>query len=150
MKFLSVFAIPLLFVLAAGCDGDGDGVGVTTDTTTEETDTTEETKTPVTIDTGSETIEPVDAVTLSDFNIYETGIIEATVEWSSGPSEIDVVLQHDSTVSVSLGDVESPATAVMQATQPLLDNSNGWKLIVYNPSGSEQLTVDYTVRLTPD
>ena len=149
MRFLSVFAIALLFALAAGCDGDGDGVGVTTDTTTEETDTTEETKTPVTIDTGTETIDPASAETLSDFNIYETGMIEATVEWSSGPSKIDVVLQHDSTVDVSLGDVESPATAVMQATQPLLDNSNGWKLIVYNPSGSDQVTVNYTVRFTP-
>ena len=146
MRILKLFFIAALFVVAAGCDGDGDGIGVTT----EETETTEENQTPVTIDTGTETIDPVDAVTLSDFNIYETGVIEATVEWSSGPSKVDVLLEHNSGVSVMQANAESPATVLMEATQPLLDNSNRWILVVYNPSGSEQLTVDYTVRFTPD
>ena len=150
MKILTVFSIAMLVLPFIGCDGDGDGTTTTTETTAEDTETTEETKTTVTIDTGSETIDPADAVTLSHFNIYETGIIEARVEWSSGPSKVDVVLEHDSNVSVTEGAVESPATAVMQATQPLLDYSNGWILVVYNPDGSQQVTVDYTVRFTPD
>ena len=147
MKLLSVFSIAMFFVVVAGCDGDGGG-GTTT--TAEETETTEETGMPVTIDTGTETIDPADADDLSDFNIYETGVIEGRIEWSSGPSKVDVVLSHDSNVSVTQGSVESPATVLMQATQDLLNYSNGWILTVYNPSGSEQVTVDYMVRFTPD
>ncbi len=150
MKLLSVVSIALLSVLVLGSDGDGDGIGVTTDTTAEETETVEETTAPVIIDTGSETIEPGDADVMSHFNIFETGVIEARVEWSSGPSKVDLTLTHDSTVSATQVSVESPAAVLMQATQDLLNNSNGWVLVVNNPSGSEQAIVDYIVRLTPD
>ncbi len=139
--------VALLLTGVVGCDGDGGG---DTTTTTEENGTVEETGIPVTIDTGSETIGPLALSDVSEFNIFETGIIEGTVEWSGGPSKVDVRLFHYSGVGASQDSVESPAILQVQATQDLLDNSNTWILFVANPSGSEQVTVDYTVTFTPD
>ena len=150
MKLLSMFSVALLSALVAGCDGDGEGIGVTTDTTADRTETVEETKGAVTIDTGSETIDPLDTGTLSDFDIHETGAIEATIEWSSGPPKVAVTLVHDSTVGVTHDSAESPTTLIMQATQDLLDNSNGWSLWVFNPDAQESVTIYFTVRFTPD
>ncbi len=151
MKLLTVFSIDLLFALVIDCDGDGDGDGTTTsDTTTEETETVEETEGPVTIDSGWATIGPDSTLIASNFDIFETGVIEARVEWSSGPSKVDLTLAHDSTVSVKEPQAHSPATVLMQATQVLLDNSNGWQLFVYNPDLTLQVDIDFTVTFTPD
>jgi hypothetical protein len=146
MKLQGLFCIAALSLSLLGCDGDGDGIGVTTDTT----DTTEETKAPVIIDTGSGTVAPSDYSVLSDFDIFETGIIEGTAEWSSGPSKLNLILSHDSTVKVQQNDVESPATVLMEATQDLLNNSNGWVFVVDNTDLTLQADVDFTVRFTPD
>ncbi len=150
MKLLSVVSIALLSVLVLGCDGDGDGIGVTTDTTAEETETAEETTAPVTLDTGSDTIGPDTASVVSDFNVFETGVIQARVEWSSGPSKLNIYLSHISGPNVYEGDVESPATVLMEATQDLVDDSNNWVLRVHNPDALLQAEIDYTVRFTPD
>ena len=150
MKLLSVFSVAALFLLFLGCDGDGDGIGVTTDTTTEETDTAGETKAPVIIDSGSDTVAPSSYSVVSDFDIFETGTIEGTVEWSTGPSKLGLILAHDSTVRVEQDNVESPATVAMQATQDLLNNSNGWVFVVDNTDLTLQADIDFTLRFTPD
>ena len=148
MKILSVFTITLLFFLVVGCDGDSDGT--TTETTTEETDTVEETQGPVIIDSGWATICPDCTLIASNFDIFETGVIEARVEWSPGPSKLDLTLAHDSTVSVKVAQAHPPAIVLMEATQDLLDNSNGWQLFIYNPDWTLQAEIDFTVRFIPD
>jgi hypothetical protein len=141
-----------MFVVVVGCDGDGDGGTTTTETTSEETGTVEEPKGPVTVDTGSETIDPWDDVVLSVFDIYETGLVKARVEWSSGPSTLSISLVHVFGVGegVFQPSIQSPAVLEMQATQDLLDNSNQWVVNVSNSSGSEQAMVNYTVTFMPD
>jgi hypothetical protein len=150
MKALSVLATAIAFFLVVGCDGDGEGVGVTTETTTEETETTEETQSPVTIDTGSHTVGTQCKSTLSDFNIFETGTLEATVKWYTGPPKLDVALTHDAGSSESTTDAQSPASLMMEVTQDRLDDANGWILEVYNPDTCMEVTVDFVVRFTPD
>jgi hypothetical protein len=149
MKILTVLPIATLFFLLTGCDGDGDGT-TTTETTTEETKTVEETKAPVIIDSGSDTVDPGIYQVVSDFEIFETGMIEGTFEWTSGPSKLSPALIHYSSVEVFHADLESPATVAMEATQPLLDNSNGWRMLVYNADAQDSAIVNFTVRFTPD
>jgi hypothetical protein len=148
MKLLSVFSIAALLVLFAGCDGDGDGT--TTETTTEETDSVEETKGPVTVESGWATVCPLCTLIAANFDISETGVIEATVDWTPGPSKMDLTLAHESTVSVKEAQAYPPATVIMQATQDLLDNGNNWQLFVYNPWNNSQAEIDFTVTFTPD
>ena len=148
MKLLSVFFIAMLFVVVAGCDGDG--TPATTETTTEETQTAEETKTPVTIASGSATVPVDNSLRVCYFSVFETGIIEGRLEWSAGPTQLYIALVHESGAYVEKDNVESPATIQMQATQGLLNDSNDWGLYVINPDTVESVTVNFTVRLTPD
>ena len=147
MKPLTALLMALLLAGVLGCDGDGDG---TTDTTAEETGTVEETKAPVIIDAGSDTVGPKQYGVVSSFSVFETGMLEARVEWSNGPSKLDLILAYDGVAGVSQGDLESPATLVTQVTQDLLGNSDPWNLVVYNIDDTLQVDVDFTVRFTPD
>jgi hypothetical protein len=152
MRLLSVFSIALLFLLVVGCDGDGDGTTTTTaETTAEETGTVEETRTTVTIDSGSDTVKPGKFRILSAFSLFDTGMLEARVEWNTGPSQLDAGLLHKpgGPTETTFG-AESPVTLAMEVTQALLDDSNDWELQVNNPDSDLEATVDFWVRFTPD
>jgi hypothetical protein len=143
MKPLSVFFVAMLFVLVPGCDDDG------TTTDTEETETFEETKAPITIDSGSDTVGPRETLAVP-FSVSETGIIEGRVEWSAGPPQLQIALMHAGGSFVEDEHAESPLTLQMEATQDLLDDSNDWELQLYNAYSNLEATVDYTIRFTPD
>jgi hypothetical protein len=140
-----------LFALVVGCDGDGDGAATTAETTTGETETVEETRTTITIVSGSDTVEPREFSILSAFSLFDTGMLEGRVEWSTGPAQLDVGLTHQpgGPTEVKMG-VESPASVAMEVTQDMLDDSNDWELQLYNPDSDLGATVDYRVRFTPD
>ncbi len=151
MKLLSLSLIAMLSVIVAGCDGDGDDT--TTTTTTTET-TTEETQTTATIASGSDTFhfsgDPEDDRVLSSFSVFETGMLEARVEWSTGPLKLDIILFHSGSGAAEYAfNVESPATVLTEVTQDLLDAGNGWQLLIDTDIASE-VTVNFIVRFSPD
>ena len=149
MKSLLIilFAFSLAFVV--GCDEDSNGDS-TVDSQEPPTDPGDVPDTgPEIIVTDSRTILPTEGDSFP-FNIYETGVIEARVEWSSGPSKLGILLCHNSLVCVSQPPIQSPAILQMQATRDLLDNSNIWGVLVNNDSIIEAVTVDCTVTFTPD
>jgi hypothetical protein len=148
MKRFVILILVLLLIGILGCDGDGDGT-VAIDTTTEEAETVEGPKGPVTIATGSEYLGGLEYFYIP-FSIPETGIIKATVEWSSPPLKLDVYLHHfGSGAFVPETSIQSPATVLMQATQDLLDNSDEWTLEVQNNT-SDAATVNYTITFYVD
>jgi hypothetical protein len=146
MKILSPFLMAVLIAVVAGCDGDGGGA--TADT--EETGTVEGPKGPETVVTGSQTIPKTEGFPIF-FEIYETGLIQARVEWSSGPSHLAVQIFHDySQQGVSQVSIASPAILELQTTQDLLDDGNTWILVIDNDDMTLQVEINYTVTFTPN
>ena len=75
-------------------------------------------------------------------------MLEARVEWSIGPSKLDVTLVHDG--GTSEYDGGSPAAVMMAVTQDLLDASNDWKLTVFNHHIASDAEIEYTIIFTPN
>ena len=141
MKYLPII---LLMTFSLGFTGCFDGGSDTTTTTTPA-----DGDGAVILAASTMTVGADSAETIATFAVAQPGEIEVTVEWSTGPSGLLMVLQQTGGPSEN-DSGGSPLRATLTVTQDMLDtNGTQFSVDIANDHLTEDADITYTVAFTP-